>query len=222
MVVDRGSSTGSMRDSVRETIRDLVIGGDLRPGDRLVERQLAERLGVSRVPVREALTQLAHEGLVDNRPTGGMRVRLLDSADVEDLFEIRGALEPVLCRLLIAQVSDHGLDRLDQVVADTRTALARTDHGAAVKANVEFHQVLVELADSPVLAAVMQPVAGRMRWLLSRHEDPHAMCEDHAAIAAALRRRDLDATLALCVQHLAVSRAAVTALAAATTQRSPS
>ena len=73
--------------------------------------------------------------------------------------------------------------------------------------------MLVELAGSPVLAAVMEPVAGRMKWLLSQHEDPAAMNTDHAAIARALRDRDLAAAERLCREHLAASRAAVSASA---------
>ena len=126
MVTGEKPSARSMRDSVREAIRELVIGGELRPGDRLVERQLADRLGVSRVPVREALRQLAHEGLVDERPTRGMVVRRLDDEDVEALFEVREALERILCRRVVATASDEGLDRLDAAVQRHRR---RSGHG---------------------------------------------------------------------------------------------
>ena len=213
MVTGEKPSARSMRDSVREAIRELVIGGELRPGDRLVERQLADRLGVSRVPVREALRQLAHEGLVDERPTRGMVVRRLDDEDVEALFEVREALERILCRRVVATASDEGLDRLDAAVRGTDAALASSDSRAAVESNASFHEVLVDLAGSPVLAAVMEPVAGRMKWLLSQHEDPAAMNTDHAAIAQALRSRDLAAAERLCREHLAASRAAVSASA---------
>ena len=177
----------SVRDNVREAIRALIIEGELRPGDRLVERQLAARLAVSRVPVREALRQLAHEGLIEERPTRGMVVRRLDTEDIEALFEVRGALESIVCDRAVAAATDEGLQALDAVVERTTAALARSDRRAAVESNAAFHAVLVDLAGSPVLTAVMEPVAGRMKWLLSQHEDPATMNNDHAAIASALR-----------------------------------
>jgi DNA-binding GntR family transcriptional regulator len=198
-----------IRTTVIDAIRDLVIHGEYRPGDRLVERQLAERLGVSRIPVREALRQLAHEGLAEERPTRGMVVRRLDEDDIDELFEVRAALEAVLCRRVVAHATDPGLERLDEIVTHADNALAASDTRLAVQWNAAFHECLVELADSPVLAAVMAPVAGRMRWLLSQHEDPATMNADHALIARALRQRDLPTTMRLCRQHLAASQAAV-------------
>ena len=202
-----------MRDSVREAIRELVIGGELRPGDRLVERQLAERLGVSRVPVREALRQLAHEGLVDERPTRGMVVRRLGDEDVEALFEVRAALESILCRRVVDTASDEGLDRLDEAVRRTDAALARSDRRAAVESNAAFHQVLVELAASPVLTAVMEPVAGPDEVAAEPARGPrcheHRPCR-HRAGPARPRR---DGCERLCREHLAASRTAVSAAA---------
>ncbi len=201
----------SMRDTVREAIRALIIEGELRPGDRLVERQLAARLAVSRVPVREALRQLAHEGLIEERPTRGMVVRRLDEDDIDALFEVRGALESIVCHRAVATATDDALQTLDAVVERTTAALARSDLRAAIESNAAFHTVLVDLAGSPVITAVMEPVAGRMKWLLSQHEDPAAMNDEHAAIAAALRNRDATTAKRLCREHLATSLAAVTA-----------
>jgi len=199
---------GSTREAVREQLRALVIEGELRPGDRLVERQLAERLGVSRVPVREALRELAHEGLVEERPTRGMVVRRLSADEVETLFEVRGALEDLICERIVAHAVDDDLDRLDDVVARARAAVRRPDPVAARALNAEFHTVLTELAGT-VLAAVMEPVAGRMRWLLTQHEDAAEMLRSHEGIAKALRRRDLETAQLLCRNHLEDSRAEV-------------
>ena len=203
--------TGPRRDAVREAIRALVIDGELRPGDRLVERQLADRLGVSRVPVREALQQLAREGFAEERPTRGMVVSRLSEDDIDALFQVRDALEGVVCQRAAA-ADDAALAHLDAVVRRTADALSRGDLRAAVESNAAFHEALVDLA-GPVLASVMEPVAGRMRWLLSQHEDPAAMNADHDAIARALRERDVKTARRLCRGHLAASRAAVRAAA---------
>ena len=202
------ASAGSVRDVVRESIRELVIAGELRPGDRLVERQLAERLGVSRVPVREALRQLAHEGFVEERPTRGMVVRRLDEADVETLFDVRASLEDLVCERIVTSATEADLDRVEELVTRAYDALARGDLQETVALNAAFHAALVEAAGSGVLAAVMEPVSGRMKWLLSQHDEPRAMTADHAAILRALRDRDAAAARRLCRDHLATSRAA--------------
>jgi DNA-binding GntR family transcriptional regulator len=124
MATDEKPAGLPMRDSVREAIRTLVIDGELRPGDRLVERQLADRLGVSRVPVREALRELAHEGLAEQRPTRGMVVRQLDDEAIEELFEVRAALEAIVCRRVVDRATEEGLDRLDATVAQADAAIA--------------------------------------------------------------------------------------------------
>ena len=204
-----GALAGSTRDAVRESIRGLVIDGALRPGDRLVERQLADRLGVSRVPVREALRQLVHEGFAEERPTRGMVVRRLDESDVETLFDVRRALEDLLCERVVATATEADLDRVEALVAQAHDALARGDLRETVALNAAFHAALVEVAGSGVLASVMEPVSGRMKWLLSQHDEPEVMHAEHAAILRAFRARDVAAAQQLCRDHLATSRAAV-------------
>jgi DNA-binding GntR family transcriptional regulator len=203
-----------MSDSAREAVRDqieaLVLAGELRPGDRLVERRLAERLGVSRVPVREALRQLLHEGLAEERATRGMVVRTLDPDDVEALFEVRSALEEVALARVVEHAGDADLDRLAEVVAEADAAIGRGDPGSARAANARFHAVLLDLA-GPVLTAVMEPVAGRMLRLLSQHDDPAAMNDDHRALLAALRDRDAEGARRHGREHLARSRDALAA-----------
>ncbi|HEX5088208.1 MAG TPA: GntR family transcriptional regulator [Nocardioides sp.] len=194
--------------SVRDRIRDLVLTGDLRPGDRLVERRLAERLGVSRIPVREALRELVHEGLAEERATRGMVVRGLDRDDVDALFDVRGALEDLICERIISHASEVDLDRLDDVLGRARDALRRGTADEARVRNAEFHVVLAELA-GPVVAAVMEPVAGRMRWVLTRHEDPAEMHRAHVRIARELRRRDLETARHELRLHLLESQAEV-------------
>ncbi len=180
-----------------ESLRRLVASGDLRPGDRLVERPLAERLGVSRMPVREALRLLAREGLAEERATGGMAVRGLAPDDVEVLFRVRAALEDLICEQVVAHASDAALRRLDHVLDRAEAAVQRGDLADARALNAEFHVVLVELA-GPVLGAVMEPVAGRMRLLLTQHEDPAPMLAAHRRIAAALRQRNAELASLCC------------------------
>lgn len=197
-----------VRSAVVDRLRALIVEGELRPGDRLVERQLAERLGVSRVPVREALRHLEREGLAEERPTRGMVVRRLSPADVDTLFEVRGALEDLICRQVVEHATDDELARLDDAVRRARVAVQGQDVAEARRLNAEFHAVLIELA-GPVLAAVMEPVAGRMRYLLTQHEDVREMQRAHARIAKDLRRRDVESAQQHLRSHLEHSRTEV-------------
>lgn len=167
---------------------------------------------MSRVPVREALRALKREGFAEQRPPRGLVVRHLDAAEVAMLFEVRSALEGVLARRLVEVASDDDLARLKAVVDDT-DRLGRAGLTAqAVSRNAEFHDVLVELADSPVLAAVVEPVAGRLAWMLSQHAAPTVINDEHQRVVDALAQRDAEAVARVLAEHLESSR---TALAAA-------
>lgn len=202
-------SDQSLRAAAREGIRAFILGGQLRPGDRLVERLLAEKLNVSRAPVREALRELAGEGLAEERPTGGMAVRRFDTEDVDRLFEIRCFLEQLTYRHLIDQPGDAAFDLLDEVVARSTAALQQGNLPAARESNANFHATLTSLGGK-IIAEVSEFVGSRMSWLLSNHHDPAAMHADHLALLAALRNRDLDLAQNLCQQHLARSRTGIT------------
>lgn len=198
---------GVLRDSVQDAIRKRVISGQLPPGSRLVERHLAEQLEVSRVPVREALRALEREGFVEERPTRGMVVRQLSDDDLDTLYQVRSALEEILCRRLVRTLDEQNLDRLQAVVDRTAAAIDAGDSEAAVEANASFHEALVEQAGSRLLASIIEPVAGQIKWLLSQHSDASTMNAEHRLILAALRDRDAGRAIEACRQHLVSSRA---------------
>jgi DNA-binding GntR family transcriptional regulator len=199
----------SLRDSVTQGLRARIVSGELPPGSRLVERQLADLLGVSRVPVREALRVLEREGFAEERATRGMVVRRLSDDDVTMLFAVRESLEELLCQRLVDVLDEVGVATLQEVVdrAAAHTAAGRVTE--AVSANAEFHALLVELADSRVLSSIIEPVAGRMAWLLNQHTDPGAMNAEHQLIVDALREGDGPRATELFRRHLDHSRSAV-------------
>ena len=205
----REEHQGSLRDSVTGALRQRIVSGELAPGTRVVERQVAEQLGVSRVPVREALRALEREGFLEERATRGMVVRRLDPDDVAMLFTVRESLEVVLSHRLVDVLDDDGLATLDDLVAEADGHARAGRHADAVGANAAFHAALVDLAHSRVLSSIIEPVAGRMAWLLNQHTEPGAMVAEHRAIVAALRSREADRAAAVFSDHLASSRAAV-------------
>jgi DNA-binding GntR family transcriptional regulator len=198
----------SLRDTVVDELRRHIVDGELPAGSRLVERQLAADLGVSRVPVREALHALRAEGFVEERPPRGMVVRVLSERDVEDLFDVREALEAVLCRRVAERLDESGRARLQEVLAEGDRALRAGAASAAVRANADFHAVLLSVSHSPLLATLLEPLGGRMRWLLQQHTDPAAIHAEHLRIYEALVAGDADRATTLAREHLVTSRAA--------------
>lgn len=199
----------ALRAAVGEALRDLIVTGEIPPGARLVERTLADRLGVSRVPVREALRDLEAQGYAMTRPTRGIQVREYSAAEVDELFEIRAALEAILLRRATGGLSPDAAERLRACLAATGADLAAGDGAAAVVGNARFHEVLTEVAAGPQLRSLLDGLADRMRWLLTQHGDPAVIHAEHVALLDAVLAGDLPTVERLGAQHLSTSRAAL-------------
>ena len=198
-----------LRAAVRDELRRRIIDGRLPPGTRLVERHLATELDVSRVPVREALRDLVAEGYAVTRPTRGIAVRSYPDAEVDELFEIRSALEAVLVDRAAAGLPKDRLNLLRDSLLPARTALAGGDIPAAISANARFHEVLEEVAAGPLLRGLLAGIRDRMRWLLQQHGDPAGIAAEHEALVAAIAAADRSQARRLLRQHLTTSRAAL-------------
>jgi DNA-binding GntR family transcriptional regulator len=201
-----------LRASVRDRIRLQIIDGTLSPGGRLVERNLAAELGVSRVPVREALRDLVAEGYAIDRATRGIEVRGYPAADIDELFEIRAALETVLLRHALNGLPAGGEAALRDCLMQAEAALNAGNDAAAVAANAHFHEVLADVAAGPMLREMLLGIRDRMRWLLRQHGDPAEIHAEHEqlldAIVSASTPAGRERAEALFRQHLSTSRAA--------------
>jgi GntR family transcriptional regulator of vanillate catabolism len=137
-------------------IRELILDGTLAPGKRISELSVAERTGISRTPIRAALQRLEEEGLVESIPSGGFAVKSFSQQDVFDAIEIRGTLEGLAARLAAERGSSARLGPLKACVEQLDVIVGRgihTEEGFAgyVAANVRFHALVVDLAESPTL-----------------------------------------------------------------------
>lgn len=139
-------------------LRGQILDGDLRNGERLGEEELAEALGISRTPVREALRRLAAEGLVEVLPNRGARVSVWDENDVADIFELRVLLESHAARRAAGNVTDDLIERLT-TICDEMEAEVAAEGGRDLKAvatkNREFHATVVEASGSPRLPGLV-------------------------------------------------------------------
>jgi len=196
------------------TLRDLIMGGELAPGARLGEVEIADRLGVSRTPVREALSRLAAEGLVEIAPNRGARVVTWTVAELEGVFDLRAVLEPQLTAHAVPNAAPADVDELD--------ALARRMHevgipgpgqdlDALVPLNRAFHDRLVALAAHPTLAtalaAAIHPPIVRRNFLTYDEASLRRSLAHHSEIVAALRAGDPEWARAVMTSHIANARA---------------
>lgn len=199
----------SEADRVAHAVRDQIIDGTRAPGARLVERDIAAELAVSRIPVRDALKQLTAEGLVTPRPRTWAVVRTFTDADVEDLLEVRSAVETLTFRLAADRGSDEQLAVLREQLQEERVAAAAGDARRARAAGADFHETVVSMARNTVLSEWYATTRSRMRWLLGQHTALAEMAEEHAALYRALADHDSDRAGALAAAHLVTSRRAL-------------
>lgn len=195
-----------LRDVLREKFRTRIAEGTWGPGARLVERDLGEEFGVSRVPVREALRALESEGFVELLPRRGAVVRTLTRSVVEDLFDIRQVLEALAARLVAERIDDDGLAQLAAAVDDGRRAVEAGDHSAAGSANTAFHETLLRFSGNDSLRALLEPLTGRLRWLFRQTTDHRRVQAEHEQLLAALALHDAELAAAVAVAHVRASR----------------
>ena len=135
----RDQGSGSLREKVYREIRNRIHDGGVGPDDRLVDVEIAERLGVSRMPVREALLQLMHEGYLVGTTRGFMLPRLT-SADIADIFEVRRCLEPRAAALAARDIDENGLAQLAEALREAERACTEADAELLFQANVRFRR----------------------------------------------------------------------------------
>ncbi len=199
-----------LRDQVRQALQDRISEGALRPGDRLYEQEIAVEFGISRVPVREAIRMLQSEGLVDVQPNRrGVFVRSLDRRQVEELFDVREALEGLAARLAANRASEAEVQRLGELAGRSRQAWQDSDTDAMSAANTEFHDRLVALSGNELLASMLEPLHGRLAWLFRLNLEPQRVCGEHAELHAAIAAGDADRAAELALGHVRASRAMV-------------
>ncbi|MER6982498.1 GntR family transcriptional regulator [Streptomyces carpinensis] len=195
-------------ERVTRQLRDEILDGVRQPGSRLVERELAEALGVSRLPVREALKTLVAEGLVTPRPRTWAVVREFTASDVADLHEVQSTLETLSFRLAAQRHTRAGLHKLRANLDAELEAAQAGDAVRARRAAADFHQTVTSLAANELLNELERVLRSRLRWLLGQHDDLLGVAREHETLYQAIAERDVQRVEALVLKHLASSRSA--------------
>jgi len=196
----------TLRERALASLRDAVISGHYRPGDHLGEVDLAQRLGVSRGTVREALRHLQQEGLVTAGTRGMLRVRALSSREVTELFQVRAALEGLAVAEIAARPDrDDAVRRLREALVTL--AAAGEDFEARLRADLGFHLLLCQLSGNSMLVDSWRHLEGRMQVTIMSLDPGSwaALTSDdrHAPIVAAIEDGDVDEAVGVVRRHMA-------------------
>ncbi|MGV9414809.1 GntR family transcriptional regulator [Nocardia sp. NPDC003693] len=175
---------------IYDDLRRGIITGAYGEGQKLPEARLAETLGVSRLPVREALALLEFDGMVGTRPRRSAVVHSWDSTGVEELFDVRIGLEPLAARLAAARIR-HGHDRAPLLAAlrESESAGAAGDRLRVAETNVDLHRAIVELAGNTLLTRLMRTILARMTWLFyitAQRTDDGSQFDEHRHLIDAI------------------------------------
>ncbi|SFX69227.1 GntR family transcriptional regulator [Streptomyces atratus] len=190
--VPRLERPGPLRERVYEALLELMTTRALRPGQHLVESELAGHLGVSRQPVREALQRLNTEGWVDLRPAQGAFVHESTEEEADQLLSVRTLLEAEAARLAAANSGTAGIAALEELCAKGEQAVADDDVDLVVATNAAFHAQVMELAGNAVLSGLAGQVDRRVRWYytpVARRRGARSWIE-HRALIEAISARD--------------------------------
>jgi len=204
------------QDTVLAALREDIRTGVLGPGDQIVQESLAERYGVSRVPLREALKTLESEGQVAYFPHRGYFVAELSVADLMEVYRLRALLEAEAIRAAVPALGDDDVDALADLAAEVDAASARGDLTAVSVANRRFHFALFDAAGMPRLSRLLRQLWEATDAYRSLYFQAPAnrdrIAGEHAAMVEALRARDAVAVIALHDRHRDTSVEAVRAL----------
>lgn len=205
-LADGGNPPTSQTLRTLLSLRELILRGDLSPGERLSELVIVDRLGVSRTPVRAALIRLEEEGLVEAIPSGGFTVKAFSERDIYDAIELRGTLEGLAARIAAERgVSMTRLDELKSCISAIDKLFAEGEapnvtFSEYVGLNADFHSLLMELAESPMVARMAErasnlPFASPSAFVMAQSDLPEAQLvitlaqDQHRGVVEAIEKR---------------------------------
>ncbi|CEH35964.1 GntR family transcriptional regulator [Romboutsia lituseburensis] len=195
-----------LRDVVFENLREAILEGKLKPGQRLMEVQLAEQLGVSRTPVREAIRKLELEGLVIMLPRKGAYVANMSLKDILDVLEIRASLEGLAASLAAERISEDDLKRLELIAKDFEKSADSADVEELLRKDVEFHECIFKATNNKKLHQLInslweQVYRFRVTYISDYDSSVSIICE-HKSILDAIKKGDTEMAKKYATEHI--------------------
>ena len=195
-----------LRDVVFNTLREAILRGDLVAGERLMELQLAAKLGVSRTPIREAIRMLEQEGLAITIPRKGAIVAGMTEKDMQDVLQIREALEELSVQVACDKITDEEIEKLQKNMKNFEHSLKSGDLKKMAQADVEFHDVIYQATDNPKLINMLNNLREQMyRYrveYLKNPENHEQLLKEHEAIYKGIVEKDKQAVTNMIRKHI--------------------
>ena len=195
-----------LRDVVFNTLRQAILRGELKPGERLMEIQLANKLGVSRTPIREAIRKLELEGLVLMIPRKGAEVADISEKSLRDVLEVREALEELAVQLACDKITKEEIEDLKKAAEDFKKILKSRDITEIAEADVRFHDIIFMATDNQKLVQLLnnlreQMYRFRVEYLKNEEVHPQLIAE-HEKIIEHIMERDKAKASAIVSEHI--------------------
>ena len=195
-----------LRDVVFRTLRQAILTGEMKPGERLLEIHLANRLGVSRTPIREAIRMLELEGLVVMVPRRGAQVAQITEKSMTDVLEVRCALDELAVDLACNRISREEQIELELACEAFEKATETKDIHKIAKADVAFHDIIFKAAGNPRLTQMINNLAEQMyryRFEYIKDDTQHStLCEEHRMIYESISKHDVKAAKEAIRTHI--------------------
>ena len=195
-----------LREAICESLRNAIKKGKLKPGERLMEVQLAEELGISRTPVREAIRKLEQEGYVIMLPRRGTYVSSVSVHDVQEIFEIRTALESLSTGLAARRIENDELEQLQKLLSAIEGYIEKRDIDNIVKTDIEFHDLLYHVSRNERLSQIISNLKeqlSRFRTLsMSYPGRLEETLEEHREMVEAIASGDVEAAREAAERHM--------------------
>ncbi len=195
-----------LRDVVFNTLRQAILTGELKPGERLMEIHLANKLGVSRTPIREAIRKLELEGLVTMIPRRGAEVAQITGKSLQDVLEVRSSLDALCAELACERISDEEIGELEAACRAFEEATKTRDTRAIAAADVVLHDIIVKATGNKRLVQLVNNLAEQMyryRFEYIKDFSMHgALIEEHRVIFEAIKNKDKETAAQAAIVHI--------------------
>lgn len=195
-----------LRDVVFENLREAILEGKVKPGQRLMEVQLAEQLGVSRTPVREAIRKLELEGLVVMLPRKGAYVANMSLKDIIDVLEIRASLEGLAASLASERISPEDIKKLENIAKDFEQSTNNSDVDTLLRKDVEFHECIFKATNNKklhqLITSLWEQVYRFRVTYISDYDSSVNIISEHKLILEAIKKGDTELAKKYATQHI--------------------
>lgn len=195
-----------LRDVVFNTLRNAILTGELSPGERLMEIKLADKLGVSRTPIREAIRKLELEGLVVNTPRKGAEVANISAEDLRDVLEVRRSLEVLAIRLACDKMTEETLELLHENIDAFKHSIDAKATSDIASVDVSFHDIIYKSTGNNRLIQILNNISEQMyRYrfeYIKNKEAWNRLVEEHMNIYEAIKNRDKELAVKSILLHI--------------------